>query len=80
MTEPLRISWEESDEDVEGAFVSACGRFKTSLDPVYGYLKLHRAGEFTESLGESMTLADLTRMAENLVAREIACPVAVETF
>jgi hypothetical protein len=60
------IEWLRHD-DIEDGFASACGRFEVSTDPTYGNFRLHRAGDTTESLGESMRLAEITVMAGRLV-------------
>lgn len=61
------ITWERHDE-IETAHRSTCGRFETSIDPVYGYHRLHLSEDTTASLGESRSLADLARLAERLLA------------
>lgn len=59
------IKWEPHD-DVENGFISSCGQFEVSTDPVYGNYRLHRAGDMVESLCESMSLDDITRAAARL--------------
>lgn len=61
-SDPIRFQ----SGDEEGAFFSECGRFDVSLDPVYGYYRLHRAGDASESLAESPLLSDLAAIAARL--------------
>ena len=57
------FGWEKHDDGEEGAFVSPCGLFETSMDQVYGFLRLHLAEDTTESLAESQSLAELGEIA-----------------
>ncbi|MFZ3583686.1 hypothetical protein ACOI1H_16145 [Loktanella sp. DJP18] len=72
------IVWENHDEGDQGMFQTRCGRFETSLDPVYGYLRLHVDGDTSESIHESPSLTSMTRAAAQVLAREqgVAVPCA----
>ncbi|MBO9428278.1 hypothetical protein [Sulfitobacter sp. R18_1] len=65
----LDIMWEPHDDGGEGDFVSKCQRFEVSMDPVYGYLKLHHFGDPTESLAEGGSLRAMTDAAIDVIKR-----------
>ena len=69
--ENLKITWEKH-ADVDGSFLSTCGRFEARIDPVYAYLSLHRADDPGMSLGEAVNFPELSKIAEAVVARDIA--------
>lgn len=65
----LDIMWEPHDDGGEGDFVSKCQRFEVSMDPVYGYLKLHHFGDPAESLAEGGNLRAMTDAAIDVIKR-----------
>lgn len=71
MADQNKVEWEDHDEGYEGSFQSACGRFEVHTDPVYGYYTLHLDGD-CYSMGESTSLAEMTRMAERHLISEPA--------
>lgn len=69
MAEQDQIRWEDHDDEMDGCFQSACGRFEVRMDPVYGYFTLHKDGD-SDSMGESRSLSDLTALAQRDLAAE----------
>jgi hypothetical protein len=57
------IIWEPHEDGQEGAYESRCKRFEVSMDPTYGYLRLHNFGDTAESLAEGRSLREMTDAA-----------------
>jgi selenocysteine lyase/cysteine desulfurase len=74
-----QIRWEYGDNE-DGTWQSNCSRFEVSTDPTYGYYKLHRMGDRTESLGEGKSLAKMAQIAQELAASEQTSVPEVKTI
>lgn len=61
----MAVKWEPHDE-LEDGLQSVCGTFEIHTDPVYGYLCLYRSEDTCEALGVSLSVRELTRLAEAL--------------
>lgn len=58
------MDWEDNDDGIEGNFVSTDARYAIAMDSIYGYYTVHEVGNETESIGESMSLAEAKAIAQ----------------